>query len=72
MNVLSGCNSTNRTKLIKINLPELPSINLNIEAEKDFKNVCNPKINCKNLDDFLAQIYSFRIKYDIYRLELSK
>jgi len=50
----------------------MPSVQLNIDAEKDFKKVCNPKTKCKNLDDFLAQIFVFRKEYDIYRIELSK
>lgn len=49
----------------------MPSIDLNIEAEKDFKKVCNPTV-CNNLNKFLAEIYDFRVKYDIYRVELSK
>lgn len=50
----------------------MPTIALNIEAEKEFKVVCNPKSKCKNLDDFLAKIFAFRIRYDIYKEELNK
>lgn len=57
--------------MLKVNLPELPSIDLNIEAEKDFKKVCNPTV-CNSLNKFLAEIYDFRVKYDIYRIELAK
>lgn len=50
----------------------MPPVSLNIKAEEEFNAVCNPKDKCKDLDDFLAQIFAFRIRYDIYREELEK
>jgi len=84
MSVLSGCSNIKKQELIKINLPELPNIQLNIDAEKDFQKVCTyiikkdgkeitvTKDKCSKLDKYLAEMYAFRIKYDIYKEELAK
>lgn len=70
--MLSGCNNIKKQELIKVNLPDLPDIQLNIDAEKDFQKVCTPVNKCLKLDKYLAEMYAFRIKYDIYKEELAK
>lgn len=70
--MLSGCNNIKKQELIKINLPDLPDIQLNIDAEKDFQKVCTHVNKCLKLDKYLAEMYAFRIKYDIYKEELAK
>lgn len=70
--MLTGCSNIKKQELIKINLPDLPDIQLNIDAEKDFQKVCTPVNKCLKLDKYLAEMYAFRVKYDIYKEELSK
>lgn len=72
MSVLTGCSHQLPRKLGKINLPELPDIQLNIDAEKDFQKVCTPVNKCLKLDKYLAEMFAFRVKYDIYKEELAK
>lgn len=72
MSVLTGCSNIKKQELIKVNLPELPDIQLNIDAEKDFKKACVPVNKCLKLDKYLAEMYDFRIRYDIYKEELAK
>ena len=67
--ILSGCQAKTN-KLPKINLPEMPTISL--EAIKEVKSVCTPRSKCDNLNNWLGELYVFRVKYNIYKDELSK
>ena len=71
-NALSGCSNIRKQELIKVNLPELPNIQLEIDAEKDFQKVCTTSTKCLKLDKYLSEMYAFRIRYDIYKEELAK
>ena len=67
--ILIGC-QTKANKVPKINLPEMPTISL--EAIKEVKSVCIPRKSCDNLNNWLNELYVFRVKYNIYKDELSK
>lgn len=38
----------------------------------EFKKVCLPRKSCDNINNWLNELYIFNVKYDIYRLDLSK
>ena len=42
------------------------------EATNEFKKLCVPYNKCDNLNNWLNELYLFKLKYDIYRIELSK
>jgi uncharacterized lipoprotein YajG len=67
--ILSGC-QTRTDKVPKINLPEMPTISL--EAVKEVESVCIPRKKCDNLNNWLNELYIFRVKYNIYKEELEK
>lgn len=67
--VLIGC-QTRTNKVPKINLPEMPTISL--EAVKEVESVCIPRKKCDNLNNWLNELYIFRVKYNIYKEELEK
>lgn len=69
MLILSGC-QTKTNKLPKINLPDMPLMNQKVVAE--IKQVCIPRKACDNLNNWLNEIYAFRIKYYVYKEELIK
>ena len=69
MLILSGC-QTKQNKLPQINLPDMPTISL--EAVKEVKSVCIPRNACDNFNNWLNELYIFRVKYYIYKEELNK
>ena len=42
------------------------------KAVEEMKQVCIPRKKCDNFNDWLNELYVFRIKYNIYREELKK
>lgn len=62
---LTSCSSPRANKLPMINLPEMPTISL--EAVKEVKSVCIPRSKCDNLNNWLGELYIFRLKYNIYK-----
>lgn len=69
MLILSGC-QTKQNKLPKINLPDMPLMNPKAVAE--IKQVCIPRKACDNFNNWLNELYTFRIKYYVYKEELNK
>lgn len=69
MLILSGC-QTKTNKLPTINLPDMPLMNQKAVAE--IKQVCIPRKACDNFNNWLNEIYAFRIKYYVYKEELNK
>ncbi len=65
---LTSCSSPGTNKLPMINLPEMPTISL--EAVKEVESVCIPRKKCDNLNNWLNELYIFRVKYNIYKEEL--
>jgi len=51
----------------KIDLPEMPLAGKAVAAE--LKEVCAPQ-KCKNLNEWLNELYLFRGQYNIYKQEL--
>jgi hypothetical protein len=48
----------------------MPTISL--EAVKEVESVCIPRKKCDNLNNWLNELYIFRVKYNIYKEELEK
>lgn len=69
MLILIGC-QTKINKLPKLNLPDMPLINL--KAVEEIKQVCVPRKSCDNFNNWLNELYAFRIKYNVYKEELNK
>ena len=42
------------------------------DVVNEFKNVCVPQNRCDNINNWLNELYIFNVKYDIYRVDLSK
>jgi len=42
------------------------------QANNEFKKLCVPYNKCDNINNWLNELYLFKLKYDIYALELSK
>jgi len=68
--LLIGCQTQTRNSLSTLNLPPLPLMSQ--EATNEFKKLCVPYNKCDNLNNWLNELYLFKIKYDIYRIEISK
>ena len=68
--LLIGCQTQTRNSISTLNLPPLPLMSQ--EATNEFKKLCVPYNKCDNLNNWLNELYLFKIKYDIYRIELSK
>jgi len=69
MLILSGC-QTKTSKLPKLNLPDMPLMNKG--AAEEIKQVCIPRTACDNFNNWLNEIYAFKIKYYVYKKELNK
>lgn len=68
--LLIGCQTQTRNSITTLNLPPLPLMSEN--ATNEFKKLCVPYNKCDNLNNWLNELYLFKLKYDIYRIELSK
>ncbi len=69
--LLIGCQNLNqKNSLPTLNLPPLPL--MSESATNEFKKLCVPYNKCDNLNNWLNELYLFKLKYDIYRIELSK
>lgn len=68
--LLIGCQTQTRNSISTLNLPPLPLMSQ--EATNEFKKLCVPYNKCDNLNNWLNELYLFKIKYDIYRIEISK
>lgn len=66
---LSGC-QIKPSKSPKLNLPDMPLINQ--KAVEEIKQICIPRKSCDNFNNWLNELYVFRIKYYVYKEELSK
>lgn len=66
---LSGC-QIRTDRVAKITLPEMPLMSQ--KAVEEMKQVCIPRKKCDNFNNWLNELYVFRIKYNIYREELKK
>lgn len=62
--ILSGCKTTN-SNVTKISLPEFPIAGKAVAQELSTRN-CS-KEQCPNLNNWLNEIYLFKLKYEIYR-----
>ena len=70
MMLLSGCARTNYDKPLYImKLPEMPLAGSKVADE--LQAICTQD-KCKNINDWLNRLYSFRVQYLIYREELAK
>lgn len=69
MLILSGC-QIKQNKLPKLNLPDMPLMNQKAVAE--IKQVCIPRKACDNFNNWLNELYAFKIKYYVYKEELDK
>lgn len=69
MATLSGCR-TRTDKVVRITLPEMPLMSQ--KAVEEMKQVCIPREKCDNFNDWLNKVYTFRIKYYVYKEELNK
>jgi len=69
MLILIGC-QTKQNKLPKLNLPDMPLMNRG--AVEEIKQVCIPRKACDNFNNWLNELYAFRIKYNVYKEELNK
>ena len=67
--ILSGCQNKN-IKLIKINLPDMPLINQ--KTVDEIKKLCIPREKCNNINNWLYELYLFKLEYLIYQEELAK
>lgn len=66
----SGCMKTSYSAGdFKIDLPEMPIAGKAVAAE--LKEVCTVN-KCKNLNEWLNELYLFRAKYNVYKQELAK
>ncbi len=45
---------------------------INLKAVEEVKQVCVPRRSCDNFNNWLNELYVFRIKYYVYKEELSK
>jgi len=68
--LLIGCQAQTRSSIPTLNLPPLPL--MSDSANNEFKKLCIPYNKCDSLNNWLNELYLFKLKYDIYRLELSK
>ena len=69
--LLIGCgNLQRRNNIPQLNLPTMPL--LNDDVINEFKKVCVPQNRCDNINNWLNELYIFNVKYDVYRLDLSK
>jgi hypothetical protein len=69
MLILSGCQKKT-SNIPTIVLPEVPLIPL--KAVEEIKQVCVPRKSCDNFNNWLSDVYVFKIKYEIYKEELEK
>jgi hypothetical protein len=69
MLILIGC-QTKKNKLPKLNLPDMPLMNRG--AVEEIKQVCIPRKACDNFNNWLNELYAFKIKYYVYKEELNK
>lgn len=68
--LLIGCQTQKRNSLPTLNLPPLPLMSQ--KATNEFKKLCIPSNKCDNINNWLNELYLFKLKYDIYSIELSK
>ena len=68
--LLIGCQTQTRSSIPTLNLPPLPLMSEN--ATNEFKKLCVPHNKCDNINNWLNELYLFKLKYEIYRIELSK
>jgi hypothetical protein len=68
--LLVGCQTQTRNSIPTLNLPPLPL--MSESATNEFKKLCIPDNKCDNLNNWLNELYLFKLKYDIYLIELSK
>jgi hypothetical protein len=45
---------------------------MNRGAVEEIKQVCIPRKACNNFNNWLNELYAFRIKYNVYKEELNK
>ena len=67
---LIGCQTKTANKIPTLNLPEMPMMEQKVIDE--VKCVCIPRNKCDNLNNWLNELYIFRVKYNIYKEELQK
>ena len=61
--ILSGCKTANYKG--KVTMPEMPVAGAKVAEELSTRN-CS-KEQCPNLNNWLNEIYLFKLKYEIYR-----
>lgn len=69
MLILSGC-QTKQNRLPNLKLPDMPLMSQEVVTE--IKQVCVPRKTCDNFNNWLNELYVFKIKYNIYKEELDK
>ncbi|WPX99510.1 hypothetical protein Megpolyxen_01401 [Candidatus Megaera polyxenophila] len=45
---------------------------INQKAVEEIKQICIPRKSCDNFNNWLNELYAFRIKYYVYKEELNK
>ena len=67
MTILSGCTTTSykNCKIVQLDLPTMPVAGPKVANE--LKLVCDPWDSCYNLNNWLNELYLFKLQYEIYQ-----